>query len=64
MKQSTQTIGRWTCLSGNRVDATQQGDGPNVTFCWDAPLTPENQAYYIHEIRHEAVMKVLLHGRK
>jgi len=62
----SQNIGRWTCPSGNRVDAMLQGTGPDVTFCWDAPLTLEDQAYYIRVIRPEAVMRALAvsHKRK
>ena len=66
MKQPTQTIGRWTCPSGNRVDALLQGDGLDVLFCWDSapPLSPEDQAYYIRVIRPQAVMKALSQKRK
>ena len=52
-----QTIGQWICPSGNRVDAQLQEPGSEVTFCWDTPLTPEDQAYYIRVIRPEAVRK-------
>lgn len=57
MNQLTQTIGKWTCPSGNQVDATQQGDGPNVTFCWDKPLTPADQAYSYMVIRPEEMSR-------
>ena len=66
MAQS-QNIGRWTCPSGNRVDAVLQGTSSDVTFCWDvAPpnLTPEDMAYYLQVIRPQAVMMALVFSPK
>jgi len=68
MNQPTQTIGRWTCPSGNRVDVvfTPKGHKLGDLQCiWDSPpRDPKDQAYYYKVIRPEAVMRAVSHKRK
>lgn len=64
MKASTQAIGKWTCPSGNRIDAVftpNTHKGGDVAFYWDEgpPMPPDDLAYYIQVIRPQIAMKVL-----
>ena len=63
MSQS-HTIGKWTCPSGNQVDAQftpNNHKGGEVTFLWDEgpPLTPDDEVYYLQVIRPHITRKVL-----
>ncbi len=66
MKCQNKTIGKWTCPSGNRVDASFQGNGPDVAFIWDVgpPIPEADLGYYLKVIRPQAVMKALVLTQK
>ena len=58
---SLNIIGRWTCPSGNRVDAVVRLEGNklgDVQFTWDAvPHDLKDQAYYYQVIRSQAISR-------